>query len=198
MARSHDSARPYGRLVVFLRWPVLLLWIALAVGAVVRLPAPEPDGAGLQALVPEDSAALRAELDSIDRFGFPLLSRTVVVQRDPEGLTAPEQANIVLRAVSANLGDLPDLEGIAGAFPVTNALSLLPTSSEDGTTGLTYLLFKPGTGLDEAETLASRYAELARGSEGHVVGITGALPGVWSRCARSSTTSGSWRPRPCS
>jgi uncharacterized membrane protein YdfJ with MMPL/SSD domain len=69
MPRSHDPARPYGRLVVFLRWPVLLLWIALAVGAVMRLPAPEPDGAGLQALVPEDSAALRAELDSIDGFG---------------------------------------------------------------------------------------------------------------------------------
>jgi uncharacterized membrane protein YdfJ with MMPL/SSD domain len=45
MSRSNDPARPYGRLVVFLRWPVLLLWIAAAVGAIVWLPAPRSDGA---------------------------------------------------------------------------------------------------------------------------------------------------------
>ena len=77
----------FGRAVVRLRWPIALAWVAAAVAATIWLPSLEESQTGaLGDLVPNDAAALDAELRSAELFGFPLLSRTIVVQRDPEGL----------------------------------------------------------------------------------------------------------------
>lgn len=178
-AREERSARRrFARIVVFLRWPILVLWLGAVATASGILPTPRVDeGAGLQALVPPDSPALRTEMNSIRRFGLPLLSRTLVVQRDPAGLPLPAQAAAITRAVSVTSGDRPDLELVAGAVPITNALGFFPSSSEQGTTVLTYLFFRPGISLADQETLAWRYARLAQRNEDHVVGITGAAPG---------------------
>jgi RND superfamily putative drug exporter len=131
--------RRYARFVVFLRFPIALAWMAAVVAAVTSLPALSAEQHhGLHALVPADSPALAAELESIRDFGYPLLARTVVVQRDPNGLSTEAQARAVMRAVALTRGEMSELRGIAAAVPATNALGLLPSAREQGTTALTY------------------------------------------------------------
>jgi RND superfamily putative drug exporter len=176
-AIAASTSRRFARALVFLRVPVMLSWIALAIGAALFLPPLVVDqGEGLRALVPRASPALQAEIESARRFGFPLLARTVVVQRDPEGLPADVQANAVLRAVSVTRGEVPSLRRIAGAVPITNALGFFPSSREDGTTMLTYLFFRPDVSLGDQRALGQRYADELPADD-HAVGITGAVPG---------------------
>ena len=176
-AVAASTSRRFARVVVLLRLPILLVWIALAVAAVMFLPPLAVDqGEGLRALVPSDSPALHAEVESARRFGFPLLARTVVVQRDPEGLPANVQADAVLRALSVTRGEVPSLRGIAAAVPITNALGFFPSSREDGTTALTYLFFRPDVTLGDQRALGQRYADELP-AEDHAIGITGAVPG---------------------
>jgi RND superfamily putative drug exporter len=176
-AVTASTSRRFARVVVFLRFPVLLVWIALAIAAAVFLPTLVVDqGEGLRALVPRDSPALHAEIESARRFGFPLLARTVVVQRDPDGLPVGVQANAVLRAVSVTRDEVPSLRGVAAAVPITNALGFFPSSRENGTTMLTYLFFRPDVSLGDQRALGQRYAD-GLPPEDHAIGITGAVPG---------------------
>jgi putative drug exporter of the RND superfamily len=176
-AVSAATSRRFGSVVVFLRFPIILLWIALAAAAVLFLPALTVDSSeGLRALVPADSPALRAEITSARRFGYPLLARTVVVQRDPNGLPAGVQANTVIRAISVTEGDVPSLRGVAGAIPITNALGFFPSSRENGTTMLTYLFFRPDESLGEQLALGQRYADELP-PDAHAIAITGTVPG---------------------
>ncbi|MGI8621989.1 MAG: hypothetical protein ACR2NB_00570, partial [Solirubrobacteraceae bacterium] len=83
-------------LVVRLRWPVVALWLILAVAATTQLPAIEDARSGaLGALVPRNAEAVKAEIASKTQFGFPLLSRTLLVERDPHGLPGLAQAVFV-------------------------------------------------------------------------------------------------------
>jgi putative drug exporter of the RND superfamily len=109
-------------------------------------------------LIPQDSRAIQAEIDSFRLFGFPLLSRTLVVQRDPQGLSARAQARVFLRALALNRHRYPNLDRIAGALPITNTFRLFPSSRESGTTAITYLFFLPDVGLGTRERLASEFA----------------------------------------
>ena len=63
---------------------------------------------------------MQVEKRSFELFGFPLIARTVVVQRDPAGLSPYAQARTVMRAVSVDTGDAGDVEPILGALPITN------------------------------------------------------------------------------
>jgi putative drug exporter of the RND superfamily len=170
------TSRRFASVVVFLRFPILLAWIALAVAAIVFLPPLAIDqGEGLRALVPNDSPALHAEIESARRFGYPLIAREVVVQRDPNGLPADVQGNGVVRAVDVTRGEVPALRGIAGAVPITNALGFFPSSRENGTTMLTYLFFRPDVSLGDQVALGRRYAaELP--ADAHAIGVTGTVP----------------------
>jgi hypothetical protein len=69
--------------------------------------------------VPRNADAVDAELQSNELFRFPLLGRTLVVQRDPDGLSAPAQARAARRALTRD--EYPGLRGVAFALPVTNA-----------------------------------------------------------------------------
>ncbi|HET8757540.1 MAG TPA: hypothetical protein VFM58_16090, partial [Solirubrobacteraceae bacterium] len=92
-----------GRLAVALRWPIVAFWVVAAVATTVLLPSIEESQNGaLGDLVPNDAAAIDAELRSATLFGFPLLSRTIVVQRDPDGLPVAAQAATVRRALQIN------------------------------------------------------------------------------------------------
>jgi RND superfamily putative drug exporter len=185
------SARPprFGRAVVALRWPIVLFWVAAAVAATTLLPSIEESQTGaLGALVPSHADALDAELRSAELFGFPLLSRTIVVQRDPDGLPASAQTSTVSRAVALNRDALPDLNRIGGALPVLNTLSLPPFTREQGTTAITYLYFRPEVGSGERLDLAQRLRALADASHPRAFsGVTGALA---AREAQSRTISG--------
>jgi RND superfamily putative drug exporter len=109
-----------GRLVVRLRWPIVVAWVAAAALATIALPTIEEAQTGaLGDLVPASSEALDTELRSNELFGFPVLSRTIVVQRDPGGLSPAAQAATLERAVAINRGALPDVARAGGAIPVT-------------------------------------------------------------------------------
>src|SRR5215204_4760767 len=92
-------ARMYAWLVVKLRWFVVLGWAAGAVAAAVWLPA-DSATADLGGFAPPDSRAIETETTSAKAFGFPVLSRTVVVQRNAEGLSPAAQRRAVERAVA--------------------------------------------------------------------------------------------------
>jgi RND superfamily putative drug exporter len=184
--RSHPPR--FGRVVVALRWPILLFWIAAATTATMFLPSIEESQTGaLGALVPSHADALDAELRSAELFGFPLLSRTILVQRDPRGLPAAAQALTLSRALALNRDTLKGLNRIGGALPVLNTVSLPPFTREQGTTAITYLYFRPEVGSGERLDLAQRLRALADTSDPRAFsGVTGALA---AREAQSRTIS---------
>lgn len=167
----------YAAVVVWLRFVVAAAWVAGAVLVTLHLPSIGQAGAGgLGALVPHDAPALRAEARSLKLFGFPVLSRTIDVQRRADGLSAAAQARVVARVVRLNRHGYPDLRRIAGAYALTNALGALPFAREHGTTALTFLFVASGGTGTRAE-LADRLGDehIDRPGEGFV-GATGTIP----------------------
>jgi RND superfamily putative drug exporter len=167
----------FGRAVVALRWPIVAAWIAAAALATMALPSIDESQTGaLGALVPSQADALDAELRSNELFGFPLLSRTIVVQRDAQGLGAVAQAATATRALALNRNTLAGLDRIGGALPVVNTVSVPPFTRERGTTAITFLYFQPVVGSGERLDLAQRLRERAEATApGAYAGVTGAL-----------------------
>ena len=102
-SEAGSLGRLYARCVVTLRWPIVLGWAVVlrsgralaaghhAAGRPGRLRAPEQQGH-------RDRAA------SAEAFGFPLLSRTLLVQRNESGLSEGAQQRAVERAVGVAKG----------------------------------------------------------------------------------------------
>jgi RND superfamily putative drug exporter len=171
-------AARFARAVVALRHAIVALWVLAAIAATLLLPSfEEAQTGGLGDLAPNDADAIQAEIRSSELFGFPLLSRTLIVQRDPDGLSAAAQARIGTRAVAVNRHVLPGLEEIGGALPVTNVVGAPPFARERSTTGITYLLFGPDVGRRARERLAEELVEQRVDRPGDALaGITGAIP----------------------
>ena len=165
-------------LLVRLRWPIVLAWIAAAIAVVVYLPSLEEAGdeTSLLGLVPEDAASLAAGLRSSELFDVPVITHTAVVQRDPDGLSRPGPG---ARGTAGEAGlerGRRRAAGDRGRAPIANARGLVPGSRESGTTAITYLFFDPAkTDLDDQDELARRYARRSV-AEDAVVGATGAVP----------------------
>ena len=176
-AIRHGLAARLATAVVRLRWVVLAVWLLGGIAATVLLPTFTSSGGSFGNLVPPNSPVVRAEVESITHFAFPLIARTVVVQRDPHGFGAWEQARIVLRALAYDQNG-PVKGQPLGALPVLNTGNLLPGSRENGTTALTFLFNDPRVGfntqLDQARAWVA--ANLNR-PEDDLVGITGTVPG---------------------
>ncbi len=166
------------RLLVAGRWWVIAFWAAACVLAVVALPSlsSSHSSGGLKGLLPEDTPAIATELRSVDLFGFPLAGRTVVVQRDPAGLTPFDQARTAVNAAAVTAGHYQHPGALRGALPVSNALGVFPASRERDTTALTYLLFDPTVSLGTQTRAAERYIRRGFGPRDSVVGITGSVP----------------------
>ncbi|HVM69537.1 MAG TPA: MMPL family transporter [Gaiellaceae bacterium] len=165
------------RLLVALRVPILLGWIVAAVAASVYLPSlAEAESASVGGLVASDAEAVQVEERDFELFRFPLLSRTAVVQRDPEGLGPREFARAVARAQEINEGRIPLLRTIEFALPIANTGRLFPSSRESSTTALTYLYFKPEATLNARTSLGRTYATRIAEDGDPVVGVTGAIP----------------------
>jgi RND superfamily putative drug exporter len=165
-------------LVVRLRFAVIAFWIAAAVVLTMALPTiREAQVGSLGDLVPNDARAVDAEIRSSELFRFPLLSRTLVVQRDRDGLSSRELAAFARRAVELNRGEYPELKRVGGALPISNVLGKPPFSRERSTTAITYLFFLPEVSQPDAEILADRFVEqrIKPRYEGFV-GVTGAIP----------------------
>ncbi|WP_433063411.1 MMPL family transporter [Dactylosporangium sp. CS-033363] len=168
--------RAYAALVVGLRWIVVAGWAAAAIASVVYLPAVGQGGSDLEQLVSADNPAVRSELRSFDKFGFPLLSRVAVVQRDPNGLSRATQEEAVRRAQDVSDGTYGDTGPIRAAVPVMNTLGLFPGSAEDGTTIVTLLFTDPDVTFAGQVKAAERFVAAHYGEGDAVVGITGSVP----------------------
>ncbi len=153
----------------------MALWIGIAVVATTVLPGLVEGGDDL-GFVSLDNPAVAAEVRSFELFGFPLLSRTVLVQRNPDGLAPAAQAKALLRAIGVSQGSY-DVEPILGALPVPNTLALFPGAQERDTTVLTYLFLPPSTGFAEQQAAAAAFAreQIDDPADGYV-GVTGSIP----------------------
>ncbi|MGB0095541.1 MAG: MMPL family transporter, partial [Solirubrobacteraceae bacterium] len=172
-----------------LRWAVIAAWAGGAVCAAIMLPSTGTAGAGsLGALVPKDAPALTAEQISAQRFAFPLLSRTLVVVRNPHGLSLRRQAELLRLAQRLSLGHVKDFGTIAGALPLLNTLGAAPFSREHGTTALLYLYFRPSANAYRRAQVAERLVARVIGHRpGEVEGVTGESP---ARVTRTSLITG--------
>lgn len=184
--RSVDPARPrhgrvasaYATLVLRLRWVIVLFWVAVAVAGTVWLPSITAErGNDLGGLIPKDNAAIRTEIRLLEAFNFPLSSRTVVVQRDPGGLSAFAQADSLLAATTVNQQPRQSGSLLLGALPLPNTSRLFPSASESGTTVLTYLFVSPRASFAQQQQTAQQYVrEHLTDPEDHVIGVTGSIP----------------------
>ncbi|HEX3734424.1 MAG TPA: MMPL family transporter [Solirubrobacterales bacterium] len=165
-----------GRAIVWLRFPIVLAWIAATAMAVSHLPSAfEAEAGELGSLLPHSSTALEVERQAIERFGLPLLSRTMVVARQPRGFSAGE-ATAAARYVAA-------ADRSQGPHPVKAVPLVDPrgTRGGGGTTIVAYLYLDPRLSEEESQQSAERFATgLGRASAAPLVKVTGALPGTRS------------------
>ncbi len=165
--------RWYAAWVVRLRWLVVAFW-ATACASAFMLPSASTGGGDLEGFG-AGNPAIEAELRSFELFGFPLLSRTVLVQHDPDGLSAFAQAEAVLRAIGLTQGayDTP----ILGALPAPNTFGAFPGSQAEGTTVLTYLFQDPFSSFAAQKQAAEQFGEQhLQDPDDDYVGVTGSIP----------------------
>lgn len=178
-------ARWYAALIVWFRWLVLCGCIVGAGAAYMLLPALSPSTTSrVLSLVPRHSEAVQTEIAALQKFHLPLLSRTLIVVRNPHRLSVVEQAKVVDIALRidkhqfSGAAKLPGSGEIAGALPVVNTLALFPASHERGTTALLYLYFPAnvsvGDQVRQATALAHRYLPASGATFVGVTGITAA------------------------
>ena len=173
-SEAGSLGRLYARCVVALRWPIVLGWAVVAAAALL-LPATTQQ-ADLGGFAPPNSKAIATERASAEAFGFPLLSRTVLVQRNESGLSVGAQERAVERAVGVAKGTIGDVGPIAAAVPVVNVKDVF-TSPEQGTTALTYIFSQPGTSFaDEVEAARTFGQQHVNQPDDHLVGVTGTVP----------------------
>lgn len=168
-------ARLFAWVVVTFRWLVVLGWAVLLAAAAVWLPASSAS-ADLGGFAPPDSRAIATETTSAKAFGFPILSRTLLVQRDEGGLSQTAQQRAVQRAVAVAQKTAGDIGPIVAAVPIANTKGVIPSPEHD-TTVLTYIFTKPGTSFGDEVAAAQQFgSEHVNQPDDHLVGVTGTVP----------------------
>jgi putative drug exporter of the RND superfamily len=174
-APSSRAAAAYARLVVALRWPILIAWVAGAVYVALNVAAPASGPGDLISLVPKDAPALAASRRAAEAFDVPFGAEVSVVERDPRGLSVLEQRRAVGQALAIDRpsdgSDPPFL-----VLPVTNTSGAVPGSRESSTAVISYFQFPPATSLSDRMEAVGRYMADARRAGAPVVGRTGILP----------------------
>jgi RND superfamily putative drug exporter len=170
--------RALARLFVAFRYLVVLAWIAVTVWAVVKLPAIQTTAeTSFTSLVPKNSPAVIAEQASAEQFAFPVLTRTMIVVRNPHGLSVRRQLQLVQLAKALSLHQLPAFGDVAGAVPVSNAVGRPPFFRDRGTTAIMYLYFRPSVSSSHQLRAAERLVRFAIGHHaGEYEGVTGEIP----------------------
>jgi RND superfamily putative drug exporter len=163
--------------VVWLRFLIVPAWIAATVMAVSHLPSAfEAEAGELGSLLPHSSEALEVEHKAIETFGFPLLSRTMVVARRPQGFSAA-QASAAARYIAA--ADRSKSPNAVKAVPIADTPGML--GGRPAATIVAYLYLDPALSEDESQESAERFASgLGRATSAPLVKVTGALPGTRS------------------
>ena len=165
-------------MIVWLRFLIVPAWIAATALAVIHLPSAfEAEAGELDSLLPRSSSALEVERKAIKTFGFPLLSRTMVVAREPSGFSPAQASSAADYIATADRSEGPHA---VKAVPLTDAPGMLGAGGA-ATTIVTYLYLDPGLSEDESQESAERFAAgLERASSAPVVKVTGALPATRS------------------
>ncbi len=174
---ARGPADRFARLVVRGRFVIVAGWIAIAVAVTLGLPSiREAQVGALGDLVPAGAEAITTEERSAQLFSFPLLSRTIVVVRDADGLSLVEQGFVTRSAVRLDRGELPLLRETRG-YVVSNAIGVSPLVRERSTTMVLPLLFSPSIGQNGRINAARRFADrhVAREVPDAFVGVTGAI-----------------------
>nr|WP_235883351.1 MMPL family transporter [Saccharopolyspora elongata] len=170
----------YARAVVAGRWLVLAALAGAVFAAVSFLPPLAQTGLGLSGVVGTESKAIRAQVQAVEQFRLPLLTRAAVVQHSPDGLDVYAQARVVLRALAVNKQALQGgSEGsLRLALPVLNRPELVPDGTGRTTTAVTYLFTDPGADFGEQNRAAHEYASTIDRAEDpdHLLGVTGTAP----------------------
>ncbi|MGH2930656.1 MAG: MMPL family transporter, partial [Solirubrobacteraceae bacterium] len=163
---------------VKLRVPIVLVWAAAVVWVVVSMAPLSGNSSGtLRTLLPSGSPAVRAEQISANRFALPLLSRTIVVVRNPKGLSFARQASLAALARRLSLRQMPAYRQIAGALPLLDTIGLPPFARHPGTTVLLYLYFRPSVASSTRLAATRRLVAHEIGHRpGEYEGITGEEP----------------------
>jgi putative drug exporter of the RND superfamily len=167
-----------GRAIVWLRFLIVAAWIAAAAMAVSHLPSAfEAEAGELGSLLPHSSEALEVEEQAIETFGLPLLSRTMVVARQPRGFSAAEVSAAARYVAAADRSRGPHS---VKAVPLVDARRILGSGST-GTTIVAYLYLDPDLSEEESQESAERFAAgFGRATSAPLVKVTGALPGTRS------------------
>jgi RND superfamily putative drug exporter len=175
-SRSGLAWNRSGRVIVWLRFLVVPAWIVATVIAVSHLPSAfEAEAGELGNLLPHSSSALEVEREALKTFGLPLLSRTMVVAREPGGFS-PTQASSAARYIAA--ADRSKAPHAVKAVPLADTPGM-PGAGGAGTTIVAYLYLDPSLSEDESQESAERFAAgLERATSAPVVKVTGALPGT--------------------
>ncbi len=161
-------------MLVALRWVVVVGWIGGAVAALLFLPPLATRSGGISDITSPDNPAIVAERQAAEAFGFPVLSRVMLVQHDPAGL--PDATLDKAYRAARALRDGGPRDGVVAALPVLNAERVIPSSTKTGTTLVTYIYVNTGS-FRVATEAAERYAAAnfdARSDR--VVGVTGTVP----------------------
>ena len=164
-----------GAVLVRLRWAIVLAWVVVAAVSVLWLPSVPETDSDLKGFASETNPAVQVEQRSFELFGFPLSSRTSIVQRDPDGLSPYTQAEAVLRAAALSRGsyDTP----LLGALPVPNTFAAFPGSQERGTTVVTYVFGDPESSFGAQRRAAEDFArDQLTDPDDAYVGVTGSIP----------------------
>jgi putative drug exporter of the RND superfamily len=164
--------------IVWLRFLVVPAWIVATVMAVTHLPSAfEAEAGELGNLLPRSSSALEVERKAIKTFGLPLLSRTMVVAREPGGFSANQASSAARYIATTDRSNSPDA---VKAVPLADTPGMLGAGGAV-TTIVAYLYLDPALSEDESQESAERFAAgLERATSAPVVKVTGALPGTRS------------------
>jgi putative drug exporter of the RND superfamily len=169
------AIRLFAGTVIGLRYLIVPAWIVAALAVSWYLPGlGEGEPLPLGGLIPKNAESTKIAVRDAQLFGLPLTTDTLVVQRNPDGLSTSAQAKAVQRALQTNQAQHEDYEA-QFALPIANTLGLFPGSREKGTTAVTYLFFGPGASLADRVEQANDYLAAIPSAESPV-GVTGPAP----------------------
>src|SRR4051795_1321163 len=130
--------------IVWLRFLIVPIWVALAVAATLALPSIFNSREGsIGDLLPANSQALNAERSAERTFGVPLLTRTVIVASEPGGLSRNQVAKATRFMAKYDQGVTPSAP-VRGAFPLANVPRLATQPSAGRTLSALYSSTPPG------------------------------------------------------
>ena len=170
-------ARRFAAGVVRARFVIIAIWIAAATVSVFALPTIRDAHSGaLGDLVPVDAQAIDAEKRSAELFAFPLLSRTLVVVRDPERLSGRTLAVTGRLVAELNRHTIAPLGWIGGVYVLANVTGSARFARERFTTIVLALLFRPEVRAPDRTAQAEGMAQrISAGAPRVSTGVTGAL-----------------------